>query len=165
MSSDLAPLTRRAAILGLLALAGCGFTPVYGTGGVGGKLRGAVQITAPQTVEGYRLAHRIEDRLGRATSPRYALTVTLDITSAPVAIDRTDTSTRINLPGTANWTLTDTAGVRLGTGTVDTFTGYSTTGTTVATRAAQQDARDRLATALADLVVTRLMILAPDLPE
>lgn len=157
---------RRLLLFGALALGltGCGFTPLYGTGGTGTRLRGAVQVTAPQTVEGYRLAHRIEDRLGPATAPRYALAVTLDISSTPVAIDSTDTSTRINLPGTATWTLTDADGAVLGTGTVDSFTGYSTTGTTVATRSAEEDARDRLATVLADLIVTRLLMLSPSLP-
>ena len=46
-------------------------------------------------------------------------------------------------------------------GTVDSFTGYSATGSTVATRAARADAEERLTTILADQIVTRLIAAAP----
>ncbi|HCQ58330.1 MAG TPA: hypothetical protein DIU10_10575, partial [Sulfitobacter sp.] len=48
-------------------------------------------------------------------------------------------------------------------GKVESFTGYSATGTTVATRAAELDAQERLMVILADLVVSRLY--AADLPQ
>jgi LPS-assembly lipoprotein len=44
-------------------------------------------------------------------------------------------------------------------GSVDNFTGYSATGTTVATLAAERDAQERLMTILADQIVTRLLTL------
>ena len=50
-------------------------------------------------------------------------------------------------------------------GNVDSFTGYSATGTTVATRAAERDAYERLMTILADQIVTRLEAGAGALPE
>jgi LPS-assembly lipoprotein len=40
---------------------------------------------------------------------------------------------------------------------VSTFTAYSTTSTSVATTAARRDAQDRLMTALADQVMSRLL--------
>ena len=46
-------------------------------------------------------------------------------------------------------------------GQVSSFTSYSTTGTTIATLAAEQDAHKRLARLLADQVVTRLLALDP----
>jgi len=42
-------------------------------------------------------------------------------------------------------------------GTLSNFTSYSTTGSTVSTRAAEIDAEERLARALADEMVTRLL--------
>ncbi len=154
--SDPARLTRRCALLGALALAGCGFTPVYGTGGAGGALRGTVAYQVPETVDGYILGKRLQDRLGLTDSAAYVLAVTITVTEAAGAIDRTNTSTRISLPGTAAWTLTGVDGAIRAQGEVSAFTGYSNTGSTVATRTAREDARARLMTTLADLIVTRL---------
>ena len=53
----------------------------------------------------------------------------------------------------------------LTTGTVNSFTGYSTTGSTVATLAAQRSAHERLAVILADQIVTRLIAHSPNLPQ
>ena len=58
--------------------------------------------------------------------------------------------------------LTDSAsGAEVTRGQVSTFTSYSTTGTTIATMSAEQDAHDRLARMLADQVVTRLLAIDP----
>ena len=165
MSLCKAPLTsRRALILGALALGGCGFTPVYGTQGAGGALRNTVDIETPATREGFRLRSSVEERLGRTTNPRYRLRIALNINASPIAITTQQDTTRYNLPGVANWTLMgmddDTP---LASGQVDTFTAYSAAGTTVATLEAEGDARDRLAIALADLILTRLMIAAQEL--
>ena len=46
-------------------------------------------------------------------------------------------------------------------GNVGGFTGYSATGSTVATTAARTDAQDRLMVILADQIVTRLIAAAP----
>lgn len=156
---------RRIALFGLLALAGCGFTPVYGNDGSADVLREAVSFTAPDTIAGFRLRSRLEDRLGRATAPNYALDVQLGQTSTPATITEDGDTTRFNLVGDATWVLTDTAGTVLANGTVDTFTSYSATGSTVATQAAATDAAARLSVALADLIVARLILAAPALPR
>lgn len=155
-SSD---LSRRAFALGALtALAGCGFTPVYGPGGAAAPLAGAVSVKVPATAEGTTLAARVEQRLGPATSGRYLLTVQLEMTERDIATAADQTITRINVDGVANWTLTDrVADSVVATGSERSFTGYSNTGTTVATRAAQRDARDRLSVILADLILTRIV--------
>lgn len=158
MSSDRTPrLSRRAALLGLVGVAGCGFAPVYGSGGTASALRNTVRVTAPRSVDGFRFGQALEGQLGRATSPSYDLTVTLDIGSAPVAIASDNSATRITLPGKATYVLTGPDGAAVATGSVDAFTGYSATGSTVATRAAETDARERLVVILADMIVTRLI--------
>ena len=62
-------------------------------------------------------------------------------------------------PIKAAWALTEPGAAEpLASGVVETFTAYSAFGTTVATQEAQADARDRLAIALADLIVTDIIL-------
>jgi LPS-assembly lipoprotein len=143
-----------------LALAGCGFAPAYGTGGVAGPLRNTVDVSAPDTVAGFRLRTRISDRLGAATIPRYTLTVALREDQTAAAITTAGDTTRLNLRGFADWTVTDRAGKVLTNGNTQTFTSYSATGSTVATQAAATDAQARLAVALADMIVAELTATA-----
>lgn len=146
-------------LMAALPLAGCGFTPVYGTNGSTRSLRGRIAYRAPDTPEGFRLRTRLEDRLGRAEQDDYVLTVTLSISTTSVVVSSAQNINRFNLPGTATWVLTEAgADQPLASGNVQTFTAYSAFGTTVATRQAQDDARDRLAIALADLIVTDIIV-------
>ena len=138
-------------------LAACGFTPVYGPGGTGGALQNRVLVTAPEDRNSFVLTREIETRLGRANTPAYGLDVTITTSEERLAIDREGNTTRFNLVGVADYALRDTAtGQIVTSGTVENFTGYSATGTTVATLAGEQDAQDRLMTILAEQIVTRL---------
>ncbi|MGY9034132.1 MAG: LPS assembly lipoprotein LptE, partial [Rhodobacterales bacterium] len=106
MSSDrFTPVARRATLLGLMALAGCGLTPVYGTNGPANILRDAVSFSAPDTVAGFRIRDRLEDRLGRATAPKFSLDVQLGQTLTPATITMDGDTSRFNLVGTADWVL------------------------------------------------------------
>lgn len=162
LSSDLPQRSfRRSVLLGMLALAGCGFSPVYAPGTAGSGLRNTIAVEAPATEEGFHLRRQLLDRLGTPAEIRYLLAVTLDIGSDPVAITAAGEITRYNLPGTAGWALSDAAtGAVLAQGEVSAFAGYSTTSSTVATRASERDATERLMVALADLIVTRLFVAA-----
>ncbi|WP_342077420.1 LPS assembly lipoprotein LptE [Yoonia sp. SS1-5] len=152
---------RRLALLGLLSLAGCGFAPVYGdTSG----LRGQVTIDSPESVAGFRLRDRLEQRLGVATQPRYALSVELGSTQRPAAITAEGDTVRFNVVGDADWVLRNGSdGQVIDRGTIQTFTSYAATGSTVATQAAATDAQARLSVALADAIVSRLLVLTADL--
>ena len=142
-----------------LPVAGCGFTPVYGTDGATRTLRGRIAYRAPDTPEGFRLRTRLEDRLGRVERGDYLLTVEMDIDEVAVVISSAEDINRFNLPGKATWTLTEPGNdTPLASGVAQTFTAYSAFGTTVATQEAQDDARNRLAIALADLIVTDIII-------
>ncbi len=151
--------TRRALLLAALALAGCGFVPIHGPESGAGALRGATAITVPQTVEGYRLLARLDDRLGPVAVARWHLTVTLEVASETAAVSATGVISRTNLTGEAAYRLTDLAGALLAEGRVSGFTGFGTGGSTVATGAAEADARDRLAVILADAILTRLSVV------
>lgn len=147
---------RRAALLGLLALGGCGFAPVYETGS---NLRGRIAYRTPDTISGFRMRRRFEDRLGQPVSPQFVLDVTMDQKSSPTATNSDRDTTRVRITGTAEWQLTDAGGGVIGSGDMRSFVGYSTTGSTVATQTAARDAADRLAEALADLIVSRITLL------
>ena len=64
---------RRTFLLGLTALAGCGFEPVYAPGGAGAGLRGRIDIVPPADEEGFALVKRLEARLGAAQTAEYVL--------------------------------------------------------------------------------------------
>ena len=150
--------SRRAAVIGLLALAGCGFTPAYAPGSKVAEWQHVVAIEAPNTVFGYRMRARLQDGFGVPTAPRYTLSVAPK--TAPVAATITEAGdiTRINLTGNAEWVLSDAqTGAEVQNGLAQTFTSYSATGSTVATQAAEDDARDRLAAALADLIIQQVL--------
>ena len=73
----------------------------------------------------------------------------------------TNVTRRFEIVGSADYTLTGPDGAVVTQGNVGGFTGYSTTGSTVATTAARTDAQDRLMVILADQIVTRLIAAAP----
>lgn len=143
----------------VVALAGCGFTPVYGPNGVGEHWQNAIVVDAPQSVIGYRMNERLAEVFGPATAAQYNLSVAPQSEPVSATITEDGDSTRYNLTGNAAWTLTSLSGEQVATGLEQTFTSYSATGSTVATQAAESDAEARLGVALADLVVQRLILL------
>lgn len=150
--------SRRSLICLPLALAACGFAPVYGTGSTGSALRNAIQVTEPDDVDAYLVVRRLEERLGRATQPTYRLSLQVDTTREALAVNTDSNINRYNIIGNADYVLVEQATGRVVTsGSVDNFTGSSASGTTVATLAAARDARERLMSLLADQIVIRLL--------
>jgi LPS-assembly lipoprotein len=107
------------------------------------------------------LTKQLEQRLGRASDPRFGLDVKISTSQETLNINATGDIERYNLLGIADYTLRDTqTGQITGSGTVNSFTGYSATGTTVSAQAAQQDAQKRLMVILADLIIANLIAKA-----
>jgi LPS-assembly lipoprotein len=150
--------SRAPLLAALTGLAGCGFAPAYGPGAPAEALRDAVAVTAGATVLDYRLQVAIEERLGRGTD--YRLEVVTRVDEVQAAVTPEGTISRFNLTGEAEWVLRDAAGAEVAQGVARGFTSYLTTGSTVATEAAQRDAEARLAVVLADQIVARLVIAA-----
>ncbi|MCQ0093805.1 LPS assembly lipoprotein LptE [Roseovarius sp. M141] len=146
----------------LAALAACGFTPVYGPDGAGTALQGQVLVDEPITRDAYLLTRELETRLGRANPGRYGLSYAITMFVESIAISQDNVTTRYNLLGGVTYALRDldTQAV-VASGKVDNFTGYSASGTTVATQAAEKDARERLMNIMAEQIVTRLIVAAP----
>lgn len=142
----------------LLAVAACGFTPVYGTGGSGSALQNSIEVIEPADRDAFLVTRRLEERLGRSSDPAYKLTLSVATAEEDLAVDREGDTARFNLLGQADYALVDqSTGKTVVSGRVDNFTSYSTTGTTVATLAAQRDAQQRLMILLADMIVVRLL--------
>ena len=156
--------SRRSLLALPLALAACGFSPVYGTGGTGSQLRGQVLVQEPSTQAGFLLTRHLETRLGRsAGGQRYALDLSITTEEDGLAVNTAGDITRFNLVGRVEYALRDTtAGTIVTSGKVENFTAYSATGTTVASLAAERNAVERLMVILGDQITARLF--AADLP-
>ncbi|MGJ8545757.1 MAG: LPS assembly lipoprotein LptE [Sulfitobacter sp.] len=145
-----------------LALGACGFQPVYGPGGTATRLQDRIDVQEPSSRDGYLLTRQLETRLGRGSD--YSLSIDVTSEAEGLAINTAGDITRYNLIGSADYALTDRAtGQIVTSGFVQNFTGYSATGSTVATLSAERDAQKRLMTILADQIVTRLF--AVQLPQ
>ncbi len=155
MSSN--PIPRRTLLFSLLGLAGCGLTPIYGTGGgYGGK----IAYEGSNSVIGFRLRKQLEQRLGVSTEPQYTLRATVRNSERAAAITSAGDTSRFNIIGTATWSLTEiSTGQQIDSGQVQTFTSYSATGSTIATQSTRDDAQARLSAILADMITTRILAL------
>lgn len=152
---------------GLSATAACGFTPVYGPQGGGTRLQNAVGLPKPVSENDYSFNLRFEERMGlaRGDGAPFALTRVLWTEQSGLGSTSAGVTTRYRILGRATYTLTDVATKKeLTRGRTEAFTGYSTTGSTVATRAAERDAQARLMVILADQVIDNLILAAADLP-
>lgn len=93
-------LNRRSTLIGLAALGGCGFRPLYGggTGSGPGTLLGNVRIIAGRGELSFRLREALIENL-RPTSGSAPLTLTVDpkVTRDGLLIEEDDEITRYNL--------------------------------------------------------------------
>lgn len=151
------------------ALAGCGYTPAFAPNGAANELRILVAMDAPSNRNEFDLVGQLEQRLGRAATPRFRLSYKIDTSKDGVGVTPEQEIVRFNIFGKVRFSLTDIAtGAVLTSGSTDTFTGYSVgsvdvtatppgTNATIATLAAERDAEARLMVALADQIVTQLI--------
>jgi LPS-assembly lipoprotein len=152
---------RRTFLLAPLVLTACGFTPAFAPEGAANDLTRSIFVEDPNEKRGFDLVQRLEERLGRPQNAKYRLAYVIRTDSQGVGITPDNVTTRFNLTGSVDWTLSDTAtGARLTGGRVQNFTSYAATGATVAGLAAQEDAMLRLMRILADQIVARLIATA-----
>jgi LPS-assembly lipoprotein len=159
------------AAAGLLALGGCGFTPLYGEAAPGRRLRSQIEVGEIRRGDlPDRMAFELRAALRRhfaaeGGTPRYRLDVAVEVTEVGLAVAPDNATTRYNLTGRARWTLVPLAGDAPAlTGETASFTAYSATATVYATRIAQRDAERRLATDLAGRIATGVAARAGQLP-
>lgn len=154
---------RRLFLLGTASLAGCGFSPI---GQGGHPFQGQITLPTPQNKNEFMLVHRLEDRLGGVTSPTYALQFSISTSSQRTSISSDGKANRNLIEGRVIYTLTRQSDAKVViSGRADAFVGHSTTGSTVATAAAERDAAQRLMIQLADLVTEDLLLRAHEVAQ
>lgn len=145
-----------------LLVSACNFTPVYGPEGAGSQIENRILIKAPTTKDAYFVTRRLETRLGRADLAPMTLSFSVSNSSAGLGTTATGSTTRVQRVGSLSYTLKNSAtGKNIAKGSVSNFTGYSATGNTAATLAAERAAIERLMNILADQLVDRLLLLDP----
>ena len=163
--------SRRAlpALLGavLLALAACGFHPLYGPVGnapnapnVQAQLE-AVHIVPPVDRTGQILYNALRDRLnprGVPAKAHYELTVTVREEQIELLLQQDETASRSNITLYGDYMLRVAGGKRqvLVQGTTRARTAYNVLTSEYATRTAAGDARARAATEIAESIRERL---------
>ena len=134
-----------------LALAGCGFTPMYAQNGAGGSLS-RIAVSAPDSRLGFELREQVEDALGwnRGAQPAlYRLALEVEQERTPLGRRIDDTAVRYQLTVTANWTLTPASGAPERQGVETAIVTYSAADQPYAGVAAQQAGESRAAAELA----------------
>lgn len=156
---------RHALIAGAaLLLSACNFTPVYGPEGSGSKLEGRIFITPPSTKDTYLLTRRLETRLGRADPAPMTLSFSVSHGLAGLGTTATGSTTRLHRRGTLSYTLKNSAtNAKIDSGSITNFVGYSVTGNTATSLAAERASEERLMNVLADQLVDRLQTIDPKL--
>ena len=149
--------SRREFFLAALALAGCGFVPVNGVSSKSQMLRNTVLVQAPTNRVEFELVRNLEVQLGQATSKLYDLRYKLNVDEDIIIVSAAQEINRFSLVGVLEYSLVDNDGMVLLSRTAKSFTGYSATGTTVATQRSKRDAYDRLMVILAKQVSNFLL--------
>ena len=122
-------------------------------------LRNTVLVQAPTNWVEFELVRNLEVQLGQAVSKLYDLQYKLSVDEDIVVVSAAQEIDRYSLVGLLEYSLIDNGGVVLLTEITQSFTGYSATGTTVATQRSKRDAYDRLMVILAKQVSNSLLIL------
>tara|TARA_B110000503_G_scaffold24955_1_gene39349 strand:+ start:194 stop:610 length:417 start_codon:yes stop_codon:yes gene_type:complete len=133
--------------------------PVNGANTKFQLLRNTVLVQAPTNRVEFELVRNLEVQLGQAVSKLYDLQYKLSVNENIVVVSAKQEINRFSLVGLLEYSLVDSGGVVLLTETAKSFTGYSATGTTVATQRSKRDAYDRLMVILAKQVSNSLLIL------
>lgn len=146
------------AVVSLVGLAGCGFTPLYGDAGVGGSLS-RIAVTTQDDRLGYRVREQLEDALGRdgSQAPLWRLETVIDQQRRPLGRRIDDTAARYELTVRGAWTLTPLTGGEPVSGVETVTTTYAAADQPYAAIGAQQDGEERAAAELARLIRLDLM--------
>jgi LPS-assembly lipoprotein len=141
-----------------VGVAACGFTPALAPSGPAAELRGDIEVAAPNTRAGFILARQVEDRLGLPAAPAYRLRLEITEGAEVTGIPANRVTARANLLGRVDYSVVHIPSAQVvRQGSVQSFTGFSATSTTAATRAAAEDAQRRLMVLLADRLVAELL--------
>lgn len=157
---------RRFALMGsFLALAACGFSPIYGNRGADGKpvaqALGAVAIENIADRNGQMLRNKLIDRMhsaGRPQDPQARLSVTMSSSETGLGVQKDATTTRSQLSMIANYTLRDRDGRELYSGKAHSVASYSKLDAQYGTVASQRNAYDRVINEVGEQIVNAISL-------
>ncbi|MHA1113017.1 MAG: LPS assembly lipoprotein LptE [Alphaproteobacteria bacterium] len=149
-------------LLAVLALAGCGFQPLYGErpqGSVAAVLA-QVQIDLISDRLGQRLHNALRDRMiprGGPARPLYRLRVAVNESKRRLAIHKDETTARASLQVSAIFEIFDAgSGAALMKGKARATSSYNVLDSDFATLSAERDAQERAVRVLADEITVRV---------
>ena len=158
-----APAFAAAALLAPLALAACGFEPLYGArGGDGPRVHAAAIEIAPVRD---RIAHVVRNHLidsltpdGPPARPDYRLTFAVERSTTRLLVQPDDRATRYNLTLRAEFTLADKAGKAVFGGTAQAVNGFNITDSQFDAVVAERDAARKTARLLSDEIRSLILV-------
>ncbi|RZJ05626.1 MAG: hypothetical protein EON89_03170 [Brevundimonas sp.] len=145
------------ALVSMVGLSACGFTPLYGEANMSALSR--VAVTTQDDRLGYRVREQLEDALGRDGSQQPLWRLQTDLKQSRRSLGRRidDTATRYELTVRGAWTLTPVSGGEPLGGVETVTTTYAAADQPYAAIAAQQDGEERAAAELARLIRLDIM--------
>lgn len=147
-----------------LALAACGFHPLYGDHASGATDAdfASVYIAPMSDRSGQQLRNFLLERVeagGQPSRPLYVMNIGLALQSSGLAISRDNTTSRASITGTAKYTIVDSAtGQVLARGTSRATDSYDVLLSDFATLSARDDANTRVLREISDDLKTRLAV-------
>ena len=150
-----------------VAPAGCGFTPLYDEGSPATAAQGRIEVGVIEGAAGLAMRERLVALLGAPQAPTHLLAVRLEFERVGVVLTPQNVTTRFDVVGRASFSLVPLAGgPPVLAGSLREFTGVSAPDTPAtsafATESAERNAQRRLAVTLADQIVLRLALTAPE---
>lgn len=148
----------------LLALSGCGLTPMYAGGGSGPVAQGLAAIEVPpiEGKAGWLVRNALNDRLaqsGHRGTPRYRLDVLLDDKLEGLGLISDDTVSRERRTLRARYQLVDLAsGAIVLDASAGSDAGIDVVSSEYATIAGENTALENLSTEVADRIVARVAL-------
>lgn len=146
----------------LLALAGCGYTPLYGTTAQGSVVQdlASVDVSVIPDRSGQQIHNFLRDEInptGRPAMPRYDLDIELTESRDALAIRTDETATRYNLRQIARFQLRDLDTGRIVlTGNSNAVVSYNVLQNDFANVVSENDARERGAREIAEDIRLRM---------
>lgn len=153
-----------AALIGVLLLTACGFSPVYGTHTTEGATADTLNQVAIDNIpdrSGQMLRNNLIDRMygkGRPKKPLYHLAIVLSSSLQDLGIQANATSTRSLLDMSATYNLIDGNGKTVLTGTAHSVTSFNKLTDQYASLVASESATDRTLREVSEQIVNRISL-------
>jgi len=152
------------AVAAVLVLSGCGLRPLYsgGSSGVVAQTLQGISITPIAGGKaGWLMQNALADRMGSGSAARYRIDVMLDDKIEGFGVRADDSITRERRTLRARYQLVEIAsGKTVLDATAGSDVGIDVVSSEYATIAAENTALERLATVVADQIVTRVAVFA-----